>query len=65
MDAPIDGLLVGGVALGIFVVTHWLLKKRWPNIKWWDSGVITILILFTFWIISFMLVGPPLPNQPH
>ena len=34
-------------------------KKRWRNYKWWDSVVITILLLFAFWIISFLLAGPP------
>ena len=62
MGALINGLLVGGVAMGISMFTHWVLKKRWQNYKWWDSVVITILLLFAFWIISFMLAGPPLPD---
>ena len=62
MGALMDGLLVGGVAMGIFMFTHWLLKKLWPNYKWWDSVILTILLLYAFWIISLMLVGSPLPD---
>jgi len=62
MGALINGLLVGGVAMGIFMFTHWLLKKRWPNYKWWNSVVLTILLLSAFWIISLMLAGSPLPD---
>ena len=60
MGASIDGLLVGGVAIGIFVFTHWLLNKRWPNYRWWDSISITILLLFAFWMISFTVNNPQL-----
>ena len=27
----INGLLIGGVAMGISIFTHWLLKKRRPH----------------------------------
>jgi len=60
MGALIGGLLVSGVAMGIFMFTHWLLKKRWPNYKWWDSVILTILLLYAFWIISFTLNNPRL-----
>ena len=60
MGALINGLLVGGVAIGIFVFTHELLKKRWPNYKWSGSVVLTILLLYAFWIISFTLNNPRL-----
>ena len=33
MGALINGLLVGGVAMGISMFTHWLLKKHWPKYK--------------------------------
>ena len=65
MDALINGLLVGGVAIGIFVFTHGLLKKRWPNYKWWDSVILTILLLSAFGMISLMLVGLPFPDSPR
>ena len=60
MGASIDGWLVGGVALGIFVFTRWLLKKRWRNYRWWDSVAITILLLFAVWMISFTVNNPQL-----
>ena len=62
MGALINGLLVGGVALGIFVFTHGLLNKRWPNYKLWDAVSLTILLLSTFGMISLMLVGLPFPD---
>ena len=62
MGALINGLLVGAVALGIFLFTHWLLKKRWPNYKLWDSASLTILLLSTFGMIALMLVGLPFPH---
>ena len=65
MGALINGLLVGGVAIGIFVFTHGLLKKRWPNYKWWDSVILTILLLSAFGLLSLMFVGLPLPDSPR
>ena len=65
MGASIDGLLVGGAALGIFVFTRWLLKKRWQNYKWWDSVILTILLLSAFGMVSLMLVGLPFPDSPR
>ena len=62
MGASIDGLLIGGVAMGVFVFTHWLLKKRWPNYKLWDAVSLTILLLATFGMIVLMLVGGPFPD---
>ena len=62
MGALIGGLFVGGVAMGIFMFTHWLLKKRWPNYKWSDSVILTILLLSAFGMISLMLVGLPFPD---
>ena len=64
MGALINGLLVGGVAIGIFVFTHGLLNKRWPNYKWWDSVILTILLLSAFGLISLMFVGLPFPDSP-
>ena len=60
MGALINGLLVGGVALGIFVFTHGLLNKRWLNYKLWDAVSLTILLLFSFWMISFTVNNPQL-----
>ena len=57
MGALINGLLVGGVALGIFVFTHGLLKKRWPNYKLWDAVSLTILLLAAFGMVALMLGG--------
>ena len=65
MGALMDGLLVGGVALGIFVFTHGLEKIRWPNYKWWDSVILTILLLSAFGLISLMFVGLPFPDSPR
>ncbi len=65
MGALINGLLVGGVALGIFVFTHGLLNKHWPNYKWWDSVILTILLLSAFGLISLMFVGLPFPDSPR
>ena len=65
MGALINGLLVGGVAIGIFVFTHGLLNKRWPHYKWWDSVILTILLLSAFGMISLMLVGLPFPDSPR
>ena len=71
MGALINGLLVGAVALGIFLFTHWLLKKRRPNHKWWDSVTLTILLLSAFGMVALMLghnfplpypFGLPLPH---
>ena len=62
MGASIDGLLVGGVALGIFIFTRGLLKKRRPNYKLWDAVSLTILLLATFGMIVLMLVGGPFPH---
>ena len=33
MGVLLNGLLVGGVAMGISMFTHWLLKKHWPKYK--------------------------------
>ena len=60
MGASIDGWLVGGAALGIFVFTRWLLKKRWQNYKLWDAVSLTILLLFAVWMISFTVNNPQL-----
>ena len=57
MGALENGLLVGGVAMGIFIFTHGLLKKRRPNYKWWDSVSLTILLLAAFGMVALMLVG--------
>ena len=65
MGALINGLLVGGVAIGIFVFTHVLLNKHWPNYKWWDSVILTILLLSAFGLLSLMFVGLPLPDSPR
>ena len=65
MGALINGLLVGGVAIGIFVFTHGLLNKHWPNYKLWDSVAITILLLSAFGLLSLMFVGLPLPDSPR
>ncbi len=71
MSASIDGLLAGVVVLGIFLLTHWLVKKRRPNHKWWDSATLTILILSALGMIVLMLgykvplpypLGLPLPH---
>ena len=52
----------GGVAIGISLFIHWLLKKRWPNIKWWDSVAIIILLLAAFGMVALMLgLNLPLP----
>ena len=65
MGALINGLLVGGVAIGIFVFTHGLLKKRWPNYKWWDSVILTILLLSGFGLMSLMFVELPFLDSPR
>ena len=66
-----NGLLIGGVAMVIFILTHWLLKKRRPNNKWWDSATLTILLLSALGMIVLMLgykvplpypLGLPLPH---
>ena len=62
MGALINGLLVGGVAIGILVFTHGLLSKHWPNYKWWDSATLTILLLSAFGMVALMLgLNVPLP----
>jgi len=62
MGALINGLLVVAVALGILLSTHWLLKKRRPNHKWWDSVMLTILLLSALGMIALMLGhNVPLP----
>ena len=70
MGTSIDGLLVGALVPGIFILTHWLIKKRRPNHKWWDSATITILLLSALGMIVLMLghnvplpypLGLPLP----
>ena len=61
MGASIDGLLVGGAALGVFVFTRWLLKKLGPNYKLWDAVSLTILLLAAFGMVALML-GGPLPD---
>ena len=52
----------GGVAIGISLLVHWLLKKRWPKIKWWDSVAIIILLLAALGMVALMLgLNVPLP----
>ena len=62
MGTLIGGLVVGVVAMVIFIFTHWLLKNRWSKYKWSDSVVLTILLLSTVWIISLALRGLPLSD---
>ena len=69
--AMINVLLFGLVAMGFFILTHWLLKKFRPNNKWWDSATLTILLLSAFGMVALMLrhnvplpypLGLPLPH---
>ena len=67
----LNSLLIGVVAVGILIVTHWLLKKLRPNNKWWDSAILTILLLSAFGMMLLMFgynlplpypLGLPLPH---